>query len=45
MMMTGAFAGMDLLMEAYKQAVEKKYKFFRDFQKVSIEIVLHDRSI
>lgn len=28
MMMAGAFAGMDLLTEAYKQAVEQKYKFF-----------------
>ncbi len=28
MMMTSAFAGHDLLMEAYKQAVKEKYKFY-----------------
>jgi S-adenosylmethionine:tRNA ribosyltransferase-isomerase len=28
MMMVAAFAGYDFLMEAYRIAVEKKYKFF-----------------
>jgi S-adenosylmethionine:tRNA ribosyltransferase-isomerase len=28
MMMTAAFCGYDLLMDAYKEAVKEKYKFF-----------------
>ena len=28
MMMVSAFAGFEFVMEAYKQAVEKEYKFF-----------------